>query len=438
MWNKHGFWFSAVMTLLLFLLGADSFLMNAWSLGLIIKELGSQSVVNLKLDAGLFLGVTWFLKFLVVVLCFIFAPNVLFKVIYPLLTVIFALFAFVVIPHPELFSFISREAALYSFTTFTSLWNLISLVFIWGYANSKFKLREASYYYYLWAAFAALLGYAFGKWLFDLSGAPHVDLIIPYTTLFISLAIIGLFWLLDSYASDELSNDVHSITTFSPKFFLYAFSLFILLVSFGFGTSLLELVWKNKSRLNYPDAAEYGSFISHYNDIVLWGSLIIAALMVAVILIFRKPIPWKWAAQATPWALLLIGVVFFTGLFFGELLKLPELLNATALSFSVNSLLYLFFIPQAFHKLLFGPSTSMAFIPFSYQVRFGLLALFILIFAGLGRFLGNVTVQLLILYFGTLQASEPLIALLFFVSVLIWIIAVIYLTKYVNRHMAIE
>jgi AAA family ATP:ADP antiporter len=209
----------------------------------------------------------------------------------------------------------------------------------------------------------------------------------------------------------------------------YLLMIAVLMLAYGVSINLIECVWKGQIKLQYPDANDYNALMGKLSFTT--GCLTII-VMLAGANILRK-FSWKIAAIITPVFLISTSVVFF-GVIMYE--------NATGLETNILGCSVLFIavvvglIQNAFAKgvkySLFDSTMQMAYIPLDQEQKVkGQAAVGII--AGRGGKSGGAFIQstLLISVGGgvSLSSMVNILASIVFVVVLLWIFAVIGLSK---------
>lgn len=210
----------------------------------------------------------------------------------------------------------------------------------------------------------------------------------------------------------------------------YVRSLATLVVAYGISINLVEVTWKGKIKAQFPNPNDYSSFMGDFSTAT--GAVTFIMMLVSRI-IFRK-YGWTVAALITPTVLLVTGIAFFTlVLASGPLTPALAAIGMTPLLAAV----YVGAAQNIFSKSakysLFDPCKEMAYIPLDEETKVKGKAAIDVICNPLGKSGGALIQQFLIVGFGSLAASTPVLAVVLFAIVGAWLKSASFLGTQFNE-----
>jgi len=383
----------------------------------------------------------------------------------------FALFAFGIFPyqnflHPHLWcealaaavpaGFAGPIAIIQNWTfslfyMMAELWGsvVVSLMF-WGFANEVSKVDEAKKYYPLfglganvalifsglyvryvaglrrtWVAAAAGGALAFDPWgrsLKMLMGAVTVS----------GCGILGLY----RYMQKEVLTDPECMDASamkkqktktkmgmreSAKYLAsspYIRSLAALVIGYGMAINIVEVSWKSKLKLAFPNPNDYAEFMGTFSAAT--GSVTLFMMLLGRWIF--KNLGWAFAAVVTPTVIAFTGGIFFSLLIFSQqFLPVAAWFGTTPLMLAVVvGALQNIFSKSAKYSL-FDPCKEMAYIPLDAEQKTKGKAAVDVIGNPLGKSGGSWIQQIMIFGFGSLAASTPYLAVVLAGIIFMWI-----------------
>jgi AAA family ATP:ADP antiporter len=402
-------------------------------------------------------------------LCAAMSQATIFYILTMFFLVFFGVFAFVLYPikdliHPNGFcdylletlpgSFLGPVAMirLWSFSIFylmAELWGsvVLSLLF-WSFANQVCSVREAAKFYPLFGMFANVALVVSGKFVTFVSElrkeAPVEEGVDPFQMSLIYLisgclvsgaCLIAAFaymqrWVVTDPNLVEQSQTTKAKTKSkmsmgeSIRYLAgspYILDLGILVIGYGMAINLIEVTWKSRLKLQYPDPNEYAAFMGTYSSIT--GGVTICLMVVGQR--FLAWFGWGVTAICTPVVCLVTGVVFFS------LILYPAMWDPVAAFLNVSPLLLSVLVgtaqnvgTKATKYGMFDPTKEMAYIPLDAEQKTKGKAAIDVIASRMGKSGGSLIQQFLIVFLGTLSNCAPYIGLFLFSITILWIRAV--------------
>eukprot|EP00894_Picocystis_sp_ML_P005150 jgi/Pico_ML_1/55667/g1324.t1 len=364
--------------------------------------------------------------------------SLFYAVIFPFI-IFFGAFAFVLYPmtemlHPTEFCQKLLETA--------ELWgSVVVSVLFWGFANQITTVDEAKQFYPLFGLGANVALIFSGRavvyfsnvraklppgvdgWGYSLRGMMSMVVVG-------GLIVAGTYYLMNRFVIPNVETpdkkkgkkkkEYMSVGD-SIKFLAksaYVRSLATLVVAYGISINLVEVTWKGKIKAQFPNPNDYSSFMGDFSTAT--GAVTFIMMLVSRI-IFRK-YGWTVAALITPSVLLVTGIAFFTlVLASGPLTPALAAIGMTPLLAAV----YVGAAQNIFSKSakysLFDPCKEMAYIPLDEETKVKGKAAIDVICNPLGKSGGALIQQFLIVGFGSLAASTPVLAVVLFAIVGAWI-----------------
>ena len=385
----------------------------------------------------------------------------------------FAIFTFVLYPnrdslHPHAFAdqlqallpqglkgliAIIRNWTYSTFYVMSEMWStMIMTILFWGFANDVTSVKDAKRFYGLFGVGTNLSGVVAGALASYLStqafnpsvpfGSTGWDQYLFYLGLMVigsGLLCMALYWKMNrsghGYTEENLRahreapvkmgmrQSFHAIAK-SPYLLLIA----ILVIAYNIVMNLAEVVWKDQVKQLYPATADFNAYMGNIN---FW-----IALMAAVISFFIsgnliRILGWTKSALISPILTLVSGVLFFA-----VLLAPKTTLMGVCVSLGTSPLALAVLLGSIQNCVVRGTKYSLvdatkelAFIPLSQESRLKGKAAIDGIGSRLGKSGGSVLYQFLLITFGTVVGSIPVVAFLLLFAIGGWMIAVRALGK---------
>lgn len=344
----------------------------------------------------------------------------------------------------------------WTFTTFyvmSEMWSTMMMtVLFWGYANDITSVKDAKRFYGLFGVGTNLSGVVAGALAAYLS-TNQFNPAIPFgstawdqSVFFMNMMVVGsglicmaLYWWMNQkgYGYTEKTLQSHRETPVkmgmrksfasimkSPYLFLIA----ALVVTYNIVINLAEVVWKDQVKQLYPTAADFNHYMGEVN---LWIALIAAVISLFISGNVIRVLGWTKSALISPILTLITGVLFFA------VLLLPkESLIGICVSFGTSPLALAVLLGSLQNCVVRGTKYSLvdstkelAFIPLSNEEKMRGKAAIDGVGSRLGKSGGSLMYQFLLIAFGTIVGSTPVVALLLLGAISGWIVAVRALGK---------
>ena len=348
----------------------------------------------------------------------------------------------------------------WTFTTFyvmAEMWStMIMTVLFWGFANDVTSVKDAKRFYGLFGVgtnlsgvIAAFLVKSLSDHVFNPSipfGLNSWDQSFTFMNLIViatSLVSMGLYWWLNrkglGYTEETLKAHRESPIKMGmrasfkylakSKYLMY---IAILVITFNVVINLAEVVWKDQVKQLYPATADFNSYMA---GITFWIALLAAAISLFVTGNVIRALGWTKSALIAPLMTLVTGALFFSAL----LLPKNTLLEICA-AIGTSPLVLAVFLGSLQNTLLRGTKYSLvdqtkelAYIPLSQESKIkGKPAI-----DGLGSRFGksgaSLMYQFLLITFGSIVGSIPIVGILLLLAIIGWIAAVKVLGKQFNQ-----
>lgn len=371
----------------------------------------------------------------------------------------FALFIFVLYPARDLIHFNATADYLqtilpdggkgfvamfrnWTFTLFyamSELWgNIILFVLFWGFANQVINLNEAKRFYGVLGVGANLSGIfagAISYYLATLQYNPNIpfgsdaweqtQFMLVSLVLITSVIVLVLFrWLnhtsvvqlqpQEEMSSSEPGKKLSFRESFSYVFkSKYLMSLASIVVIYNIVINLVEVLWKHEVKLLYSDANSYAQYMNQVTAII--GLMATLSSLFLSSNAIRK-FGWTRTALMTPVILLVTSVLFFSAYFAKEFLYGAALLPLVVFFGTLQNTL-----SRGAKYSLFDATKEMAFVPLSAESKIKGKAAIDGVGIRLGKSGGSVMQTALFLIFGGLANSVPMIAIILFGVIAVWI-----------------
>ena len=429
--------------------------------GLVVTHIGPEAISFLKTYVVLPSAVIFMVLY--AKLCNMMSQQKVFYTVTMFFIIYFAVFTFVLYPNPDTFhpskEFIAsladqypnfkwfiRIAGSWSFASFymmAEMWGSMMLTLLfWSFANQITKTEEAKRFYPMFV----LLGdvaLALVAVTFSLILSPDIHIVaenvklIPVlcVTILSGLMVVFLYaWINRNVLTDprlyyagapgsakkkktklSLSESFKMILTSR-----YLGLLILLIIAHGISTNLVEGVWKAKLKELYPTVEAYTSYLGIFYACQAGAAIF---FMLAGSNILRR-VSWSAAAIFTPIMMLVTGLAFFSFIFFdqGIGLQLAAFFGTGPLALAVMVGATQNVLSKTTKYFLFDLTKEMAYIPLDEEMKTkGKAAIDVI---G-GRF-GGIIQSTLFISMPTFTFTEatPYFAGIFFVVVILWLLAV--------------
>ncbi len=355
----------------------------------------------------------------------------------------------------------------WSFTIFyvmSELWSSTVLsVLFWGFANQITKLGEAKRFYGLFGVGANFSGIVAGQVSVFCCYYTRHNTTLPFgedawhqsLILMISLillagigALVVFRWMNKNILTDkqfynpaEVKTEGEVVGKLSLKQSLaflfrskYLLCIALIVISYNVTINLTEVLLKSQVRELYPDPNDYTMFMNHIvSAIGLVATL--SSLFVASNAI--RKFGWTFTALLTPAIILITSIGFFI-FFFIKQFSPETTLTVVGLSFSPLMMVVFFGITQNILSRgakysVFDSTKEMAFVPLCPESKLIGKAAIDGVGSRLGKSGGAVVFQTLFLFFSTLSASSPYVAVVLVIVLIIWMVSVHYLGVQFNQ-----
>lgn len=405
-----------------------------------------------------------------------FSRNSVFYGMVSLFLVYFALFTFVIYPlqhhlHPHRLADICQAhlpagfkglIAMFRYWTFSSfyimseLWSsaILSMLF-WGFANEITPLGEAKRFYALIAIglniaailsgqISAFFSSNYSRTLFCISNDAWEQTLIMLTlTILLSgLLVMGLYWYLTEGSGGKAHGEKREP---SPKIRMsmrenfsylmrskYLLNLAVIVLAYNVVINLIEVIWKDQVQHLYPDPNQYNCYMSQVMSATGVISLITSLFFTGQLI---RKVGWTKTALVVPIILLATSIIFFLCFFARNSLNF---LGFVALVGGSPLMLIVFLgslqncLCRGAKFTLFDATKEMAFLPQSPEARLKGKAVIDGVGSRVGKSGGSLLYQILLVLFSSISASAPIVALILFAVIGLWLGSVISLGRDFN------
>uniref|UniRef100_A0A6V0ACA6 ADP,ATP carrier protein n=1 Tax=Pseudo-nitzschia australis TaxID=44445 RepID=A0A6V0ACA6_9STRA len=317
------------------------------------------------------------------------------------------------------------------FYVMAEMWgSVVASLLFWGFANEVTTVDEAKKYYPLFGLFAnvaLIFSGQYVRWVSNMrsSLAPGVDawaVSLKYlmgAVLTGGGVVLGTFRHMQKNIVPNLEknkgksekpvkkNKTKMSMKDSAKFLLsspYIRNLAMLVVSYGMCINIVEVSWKAKLKLAFPNPNEYSAFMGNFSSAT---GVVTLVMMLLGRTIFAK-FGWRVAALITPINLGVTGLSFFALSIFSDLFApLTAALGTTPLMLAVFVGAVQNILSKSAKYSLFDPCKEMAYIPLDQESKTKGKAAIDVIGNPLGKSGGALIQQILIFGVGSLSAATP-------------------------------
>jgi AAA family ATP:ADP antiporter len=196
--------------------------------------------------------------------------------------------------------------------------------------------------------------------------------------------------------------------------------------------NLAEVVWKDQVKQLYPSSADFNAYMAEVN---LWTALIAAVISLFISGNVIRALGWTKSALISPILTCATGLLFF-----GSILLPKDLIAGFASLIGTTPLALGVFLGSLQNCMIRGTKYSLvdstkelAFIPLSQEAKLKGKAAIDGVGSRLGKSGGSLLYQCLLITFGTIVGSTPVVAVLLLFAIGGWITAVKALGREFNN-----
>jgi AAA family ATP:ADP antiporter len=208
----------------------------------------------------------------------------------------------------------------------------------------------------------------------------------------------------------------------------YLICIAVIVVMYNVSINLVEVVWKDQVKQLYPNPSEFNAYMG---KVLTWIGVLATVTSIFISGAIIRKTSWTTSALISPLILLVTGIGFFFFFFFKD-----SSFAAFATLFGTTPLvLCVFFgalqncLARASKYTLFDATKELAFIPLSKECKQKGKAAIDGIGSRLGKSGGSLIHQSLLMFFGTVALSTPIVAAILLIAIAAWIGAVRALGK---------
>lgn len=335
-----------------------------------------------------------------------------------------------------------------AFYVMAEMWStMIMTVLFWGFANDVTSVKEARRYYALLgigANIATILAGLVSNWVSQHDFDPSIPFgadawgqsLILLNTIIIGsgLLSVALFrWLhvqglgysaahaAPLSATPEMKMGIRKNFAYLGKS-KYLICIAVVVLMFNISLTLIEVVWKDQMKQLYPNARDFNAYMG---NVFTWIGIIATVGAFISGTIIRK-FTWTFSALIPPVIFLVTGMGFFSFLFFKDttISTIAALLGSTPLAIGVffGSLQNCF--ARASKYTLFDATKELAFVPLNKESKLKGKAAIDGFGSRLGKSGASIIHQGLIMIYGTISLSAPIVAAILMFVITGWVFAV--------------
>jgi ATP:ADP antiporter, AAA family len=217
----------------------------------------------------------------------------------------------------------------------------------------------------------------------------------------------------------------------------YLMCIAVLVVAYNLVINMTEVLWKDQLARLYPSPTDYNVYVNNLTSCIGVLATLTALFMARII----DKLGWTRTAMVTPIMMAITCAGLFAFLLFQKewLVALPSLMNwASPLAIAVFFGTAQNCLSKAAKYSVFDTTKEMAFIPLSYECKLKGKAAIDGVGSRIGKSGGSILFQGLLMFFATVSASAPYVAVVLAVVIALWIVAVRMLGKQFNALVATQ
>jgi len=341
------------------------------------------------------------------------------------------------------------------FYTMSELWGAaVSALMFWQFANDMIRVKDAkrfyAHFYLLANVFVAFSGVVVNRLSQVQKGLPEgVDpwgVSINYLTAvltFCGLLVLALYFYLNKFVFTDaykakIAEERHEkpkksklkmSTMEGIKHLLhskYLGLIALLVICYGVTINFVEVSWKNQVVKQFTTGNEYTAFMGYLAGST--GIATIIAIFIGSILV--RTLGWRISALVTPVVLGITGILFFL------CVLVPDIVSPIGLALSISPLLLGVLIglvqnvlSKSIKYALFDPTKEMSYIPLDDESKMRGKAAIDVVANRFGKSGGGYIQIVLLALLGSLSEIVPYLAVIFLFFIVIWVVAVLGLSK---------
>lgn len=344
----------------------------------------------------------------------------------------------------------------WSFTLFyvmSELWGaMIMSVLFWGFANEVSSIQDAKRFYAILGVganistiFAGQLSVVLSKPLWPILATFAGDswgasiAVTSFVVFIFGLSAMGVYrWMnvrifkkcpegFDKVHEKEPATTKQKLSLRKTFHYLanskYLIYIAVIVITYNISLNMVEVVWKDQIKNLFPNPSDYLGYMGHVNTSIGILSTIVGLFITGTVI---RRCGWTISALVTPLMLLVTSILFFSFLLFKDtsLASLAYALGSTPLALGVffgslqNSL------SRACKFTFFDTTKEMSFIPLSKESKLKGKAAIDGVGSRLGKTGGSLVHQVLLIIYGSVSLSTPIVAVILFAVVFAWIFAI--------------
>lgn len=277
---------------------------------------------------------------------------------------------------------IAENWAIALFYIMSELWGsvMLSLMF-WQLANQIVSIEQAKRFYPFFGFFGqvGLIGAGFIMLQFTklkLGWSLVLDNVVVSVVVAAGIMMINLWYVSNKLSSKDVINGVSTKKKKKKLGLIESFKYILssryigliasLIICYGISINLVEGVWKKKLGSYFTDPQELGGFMG---EVQVYTGIATTIIMFIGSYILRK-LSWRFAALATPFIILLTGVLFFLFVIFDTYFESKfSLVIASAAMFAVMFGAVQNILSKATKYSLFDATKEMSYIPLDEELK---------------------------------------------------------------------
>jgi ATP/ADP translocase len=377
------------------------------------------------------------IELLLVSLCFIYPSHTIFRLAFKISNIFLCIFGFLVWFFADILKWEMPYVFGVVFMLYAEIWLVLGFSLFWGYANDICRITEAWNYYFAWAGIAILGGYNAGN-LFEIQLLSKLGRWEYYC---LTLVIVGIFVEKtinifktrekeDISCNFEIAEGVRSTATYK-----YIFGISLLSICYTVIMFFIENIWQLNIAEVFPEASYADAYMNKAYKVSFIMQMLVLAFFFLIHLVLYDPMRWKHIAMIPPVLMLGFGGLYLGLTFYGShFLWIQSFFSMPLQQISLQTMLYLYFLPLSLKAFLLIPTLKMAFFPIPARNRFGVLVGVMLLFSDLAGKLS----QWIYHQIASSQNFEIFVFLLFLVITLIWIFVVCRISRVMDRYYLAE
>lgn len=317
------------------------------------------------------------------------------------------------------------------------IWGTIVVsVLFWSFANQYTEIEDAKTIYPIMGIIAnialVLAGIVMNTtgsilshdWNLNVQILTLVHISMSIVSIMLFIFVINNYKTVRTYKPQDKhkSNKKHFQSLLALQKNPFVRHMVIMISSYGLLIGFYESIWKHYLEIYLITPIKYSQFMGTVSSIT--GILTIVMMICGSV--WMKTLSWTGTALLTPLSMFGLGVLFYSSILSNSL----QLISLTGAGLTI-------FVKGAKYAL-FDPCKEIAYIPMDDDIKTKGKANIEILCAPFGKSFSNFVLQLLMITCGSIEASVPIIGILYLMTCGTWVHSTIFMGELIEKNKKID